>query len=67
MALGENIKKYREAANLSQSQLATLLSKDSASTISMWEKGLRKPSVDSLIVMSEIFNCTIDELFYSEK
>ena len=52
MALGENIKKHREAANLSQSQLATLLSKDSASTISMWEKGLRKPSVDSLIVMS---------------
>lgn len=37
------------------------------STITNWEKGLRKPDVDMLVRLTEVFNCTADELLGIER
>lgn len=56
-----NIKKARLAANLNQSELARLLSVG-RTTVSNWETGYSQPDLDSVRAMTEIFNCSIDEL-----
>lgn len=37
------------------------------STITNWEKGLRKPDVDMLVKLTEVFGCTADELLGIER
>ena len=55
------IKFYRERSGYSQIQLAEQLGK-SQQSVSHWEKGYCRPSIEILIKMSELFNCTIDDL-----
>lgn len=53
------IKQLREENNWTQLELSQKM--DCAkSTIAMYEKGDRKPSLEVLIKLSEIFNCSID-------
>lgn len=55
------IKELREENSWTQMELAKKM--DCAmSSIAMYEKGQRKPSMEVLIKLSEIFNCTIDYL-----
>ena len=55
------IKKIREELGLTQQELADKL--DCAkSTIAMYENETRKPSLEILVKLSEIFNCSIDYL-----
>ena len=37
------------------------------STITNWEKGFRKPDVDMLVKLTEVFGCTADELLGIER
>ena len=53
------IKQLREEFNMTQQDLATKIN-GAKSTIAMYEKGDRKPSMEVLIKLSEIFNCSID-------
>lgn len=53
------IKILREENNWSQSELASKLN-CSTSSIAMYEKENRKPSLEVLVKLSEIFNCSID-------
>lgn len=55
------IKLLREEYGWSQNQLASKLN-CAPSSIAMYEKEDRKPSLDVLISLSEIFNCSIDYL-----
>lgn len=55
------IKQLREEKKWSQNLLAEKIN-CAPSSIAMYEKGLRKPSLDVLIGLSEIFDCTIDYL-----
>ena len=53
------LKQLREEFNMTQQELANKL--DCAkSSIAMYEKGSRKPSLDILIKLAEFFNCSID-------
>lgn len=61
MKIGENIKKYRSKLLLSQEQLAELLYV-SRQTISNWENDKNYPDINSIILMSTIFNTTVDNL-----
>lgn len=61
-----DIKRYRLAAKMKQSDLAKLLT-IGQTTISNWETGYTEPDFDSLRKMSEIFGCTIDELLGNKK
>lgn len=53
------IKNLREELNMTQQELADKL-EGAKSTIAMYEKGDRKPSLEVLVKLSEIFNCSID-------
>ena len=61
-----NIKNIRKANKISQTQLAGKLKVDQ-STISKWEKGISSPSIQTLKKISEVLECSVDELIKDEK
>ena len=61
MELGKQIKKYRSELSLSQDALAERVYV-SRQTISNWENDKSYPDVNSLVLLSEVFNTSIDNL-----
>ena len=61
MELGKQIKKQRQEAQLSQEELANRVYV-SRQTISNWENDKSYPDVNSLILLSEIFQISLDNL-----
>ncbi len=60
MEIGSKIKKYRERINLSQEELADKVYV-SRQTISNWENHKSYPDINSLKLLSNIFNVSLDE------
>ena len=60
------IESLRKKHGFSQIELARKVGV-TQQAISAYEKGIRQPPIDVLIKLSEIFNCTIDELVKGEK
>ena len=61
MELGKQIRKYRKEQSLSQDELAEKVYV-SRQTISNWENDKSYPDVSSLILLSEVFHTSIDNL-----
>lgn len=61
MELGKQIKKYRKELSLSQDALAEKIFV-SRQTISNWENDKSYPDINSLILLSEVFETSIDNL-----
>lgn len=61
MELGSQIKNYRNELSLSQDALAEKVYV-SRQTISNWENDKSYPDVNSLVLLSEVFNTSIDNL-----
>lgn len=61
MELNKQIKKYRTTMSLSQEELAEKLYV-TRQTISNWETSKSYPDIHSLLLMSTLFNITLDEL-----
>ncbi len=61
MELGKQIKKYRTEANLSQEELADKVFV-SRQTVSNWENDKNYPDIKSLVLLSEIFHISLDNL-----
>ena len=61
MELGTQIKKYRQENELSQEELANRIYV-SRQTISNWENDKNYPDVNSLLLLSEVFQISLDEL-----
>ena len=61
MELGKQIKNCRQEANLSQEELAERVYV-SRQTISNWENDKSYPDVHSLVLLSEIFQISLDKL-----
>ena len=61
MELGSQIKKRRNELSLSQEELAEKVYV-SRQTISNWENDKSYPDVNSLVLLSEVFNVSIDNL-----
>ena len=61
MKLSEKLKKLRTDNNLTQDELAEKLFV-TRTAISKWETGRGFPGIDSLKLISELFNVSIDEL-----
>lgn len=57
----ENIKQLRIEKGLGQTELASHLGV-SKGIISLWENGLREPSMSSLILLASFFEVSIDFL-----
>lgn len=62
--IGNNVRKRREAMDLTMNELAHRLNGyRQCALVHGWETGSRCPSAYMLKRLSEVFNCTIDELF----
>lgn len=61
MELGKQIKMHRQEAHLSQEELANRVYV-SRQTISNWENDKSYPDVNSLVLLSEIFQISLDNL-----
>ena len=61
MELGKQIKKYRSEKALSQDALAEKIYV-SRQTISNWENDKSYPDVNSLVLLSKVFNVSLDQL-----
>lgn len=61
MKIGRYIKKFREQQNLSQEQLADKLYV-SRQTVSSWENGHTYPDLQNILMLSVLFNVSVDEL-----
>lgn len=57
----ERLKELRKDKNLSQLSLAKELNISDA-CINRWEKGIRIPNIDSIIILCDYFGCTADFL-----
>lgn len=62
----EKIRELRKKYNLTQEELAQKLH-ISDKSISKWEMGTAKPSLENLQIISEIFDITLDELINSKR
>lgn len=65
MMLGEKIALLRGQNKMSQGDLAEKL-EVSRQSVSKWETGASVPELDKLIMMSKLFNITLDELVQSD-
>ena len=61
MELGKHIREYRTACGLSQEDLAERIYV-SRQTVSNWENDKTYPDVQSLLLLSQLFDVSIDEL-----
>lgn len=61
MNIGDNIKKYRLASEMSQAKLGELLSVTNQ-TISSWEKNRTEPNIVQVEQMSQILKCRKSDL-----
>lgn len=57
------IKFLREEKGMTQQELADKID-GAKSTVAMYEKGTRKPSLEVLVKLSDIFSCSIDYILY---
>ena len=65
MALREELIKRRLALGMSQTKFAQALDLN-PSTVSLWERGIVKPGVDSVIALAKFFGITEQELLHPE-
>ena len=61
LTIGERIKKYRNEKGLTQEELSKILLV-SRSARSTWEIGRNYPDLDSIVLLSDIFEISLDEL-----
>ena len=57
----ENLKELREERKINQVDLAKAIGV-SKGIISLWENGLREPTLSSLIALANFFEISLDEL-----
>lgn len=62
----ENLKNLRISHNIGQRDLANMLN-TSVKTVSHWETGYCEPSISQLIILSDYFEISIDELVRKDK
>lgn len=60
------LKEIRRKKGYTQKSIAVELGV-SQQAVSNWECGLSEPSVDMMISMTKIFNCTLDDLVKGEE
>ena len=61
MSLGQQLKKFRELKSLSQEDIAQKIGV-TRQAVYKWENDKGYPDIDNLILLSELYNVTLDEL-----
>ena len=60
------LREHRESLKISQIELAEKVGV-TQNTISQWETGTRRPNIEMLVKLTEVFGCTADELLGIER
>lgn len=55
------IRRLREERGFSQQELAQALGVTQGA-VSHWENGVRKPDIDDIVKIAQLFNCKVDDL-----
>ena len=63
---GENIRRLMRKARIDTFDLMMKLHLTSSSTIYSWTQGRVTPSAEALVKLSQIFDCSIDEILVLE-
>ncbi len=66
MVFGDNFKKLRHEANLSQKEVAKRLG-IYQSNVSDWENDISRPEYEKLIQLAKLYDCSIAELLGIEE
>lgn len=66
MELSKNLKKARENVGLSQTEVAEKLN-ISRQAISKWENGWTSPDIDNLVILSDLYDVSLDELIKNDE
>ena len=53
------IRELREAKRMTQAELARAV-KASKTTVCLWESGARRPGLDYLLALADVFGCPVD-------
>ena len=61
MSLGQNIKRFRGEAHLSQEKMAELVGV-SRQAVTKWEADQSAPSTENLFRLAEVLSVTVDDL-----
>ena len=61
MKITNNVKRLRQAAGMTQAELASRLGITSPS-VTKWEKGMSNPDLPHVFRLAEIFDCPVDEI-----
>ena len=64
--LGTNLKYLRLKFGYSQSYIAQYLNKKSFTTVQKWESGVADPPLGIVGKLAELYNVSIDDLYYSD-
>lgn len=67
VATGKNIEKLRKEAGLSVKDLQSIFGFGTPQAIYKWQHGTALPTVDNLVLLSAIFNVSIDEILVVEQ
>lgn len=65
MIMNNRIRKFRLKSKLTQQQLADLMDV-SRQAVTRWESGTVEPSTENLILLAQIFDCSVDELICND-
>ena len=65
-SIGKRIKEERMARKINQTELAKIVN-TTQDTVSLWEKGDRIPSIENLIILSNFFKISIEDILGIEK
>ena len=65
-ATGKNIEKLRKESGLSVKELQSIFGFGTPQAIYKWQHGTALPTVDNLVLLSAIFNVSIDEILIIE-
>lgn len=66
MSFAENLKQIRKERDISQEELAELLTA-SRQAVSKWEQGAGYPEMEKMILLSEKLNVSLDELVFGQR
>jgi len=66
LLFGENLRKYREFNELTQSELGAQIGM-TQKDISKYEKKINQPNLETLKKLSNVLNCSVDDLLDNSK
>jgi transcriptional regulator with XRE-family HTH domain len=67
IATGNNIARLRKEKGISVKQIQEVMGFNTPQAIFKWQRGETMPTLDNIVVLSELFNTTIEEIVVVER